>query len=75
MDTKNNKREPNTIKHKIKQFNCKKSKKNNLASLLVTQVPYGQTRPFISPLINFDAYVSTKESIVLPQQKDKDKGK
>lgn len=75
MESKKSRREPNMIKHKIKQFNCKRVKKNNLASLLVTQVPYGQTRPFISPLINFEAYLNTKESIVLGEQKEKDKGK
>ena len=75
METKNSKKEQTGVKHKVKPFNWKRVKKNNLASLLVTQVPYGQSRPFASPLINFDAYVSSKESIVLGEQKEKDKGK
>ena len=53
-------------------FNWKK-KNNNLAAVLVTQVPYGGTKPYISPLIDWKEYTNKNESIVIGEQKEKGK--
>ena len=75
METRNSESQGDDQKGFSKPFNCKRSKPNNLAAVLVTQVPYGQMKPYISPLIDCKEYSNQSENIVIGQQRDKDKGK
>lgn len=52
-----------------------KTKTSSLASMLVTQVQYGQSRPYIPAGMNLECFSSMRDNIVLAEQKEKDKGR
>lgn len=74
MEIKNTKGQM-TPRTKEKLLNCKRTKKSNLVSMLVTQVQRGQSKPTMFTGTTTSNYAGTQRSIVLGKQKDKDKGK
>jgi RNA polymerase II subunit A small phosphatase-like protein len=74
MEVKGFKRAQITPRTNEKLQNCKRTKKQNLASMLVTQVHKGQARSNMSPFAS-PTTTSLKTNIVLGEQKINDIGK
>jgi RNA polymerase II subunit A small phosphatase-like protein len=74
MEVKGFKRAQITPRTNEKLQNCKRTKKQNLASMLVTQVQKGQAKPNMSPFAS-PTTTSLKTNIVLGEQKRNDIGK
>jgi len=75
MEIKKDKRGNITPRTKVKLSNCKRSQKANLASMLVTQVQKGSTKPQASPFINPFMSAPSQSNIVLGKQFKRDLGK
>lgn len=75
MEVKGNKKLQLTPGSKSRMATCKRPKKDNLASMLVTQVQYGHSRPYIPNNIDINFVDASRENIVLGPQKENDKGK
>lgn len=75
MEIKKTKRAKLTPRTKDKLSGVKRSQKASLASMLVTQVQKGGTKPQLSPFMNPYMAKQPKNNIVLPKQLKKDVGK
>ncbi|CAI2360865.1 unnamed protein product [Moneuplotes crassus] len=75
MEAKKTRKMKLTPRTREKLGHCKRSQKANLASMLVTQVDKGSSKPQLNPFMNPYINNQAKNQIVLPKQLKKDQGK